>query len=191
MLNLRAHEAALNLVRVIPLHIILRVASQLSCSCSKFREVRHCFIWIFCSPCSHFLSRHCVSVIFHFSVVKSFRLNGHLIGLSARQPCSGCSITTLDKGTHTIMYMQQSVTTILTSCGCRIGRDTEAGLPINIRQPKSDSSVLSTSSGSLPPPLEVSVHTTIDKFGDQTLNEKGMSWPHTLFYNFYFSFIVF
>jgi len=53
-------------------------------------------------------------------------------------------------------------------------KDSEAGLPINIRQLKPDSSVMSASSGSSSPQLKVSVHTTTDQFIDETFLEEGL-----------------
>ena len=146
--------------------IVIRVATELACSCFKFRGVsRSQKPDILCLPLSQYLSGHSVSLVSHLSVDKNFRLNAHLTDLSARQRCSGCSTTTLDKGT----LMTTSLQLMLIYCDCR---DSAAGLPINILRPRPAPGTMSSSSY---PPLnsvKVSVQTTTDRSGNETIMDK-------------------
>jgi hypothetical protein len=70
---------------------------------------------------------------------------------------------------HRYAYVNVFATLILIYCG---SRDSGAGLPINILRPRPDPNI--TSSSSTPPlnHLKVSVQTTTDQFGDETIMDK-------------------
>jgi hypothetical protein len=71
---------------------------------------------------------------------------------------------------HRYAYVNVFAVLILIYCG----RDSGAGLPINILRQRPDPNI--TSSSSTPPlnHLKVSVRTTTDQFGDETMDKEEL-----------------